>query len=74
METALKIVISEIKSGLYTEEEGKIMFKILTNVGEAAEKLAGNLAESRQLIKVGSKNVGVAIDFLTDSLAVMTNV
>lgn len=58
-ETALKVVISGIKSGLYTEEEGKILFEILTNVGEAAERLAGNLVESRQLLKVGLENVGV---------------
>ena len=45
------VVGSGIKSGLYTEEEGKIMFEILTNVGEAAEGLAANLAQSRQLME-----------------------
>ena len=61
-EAALKVVVSGIKSGLYTEEEGKIMFEILTNVGEAAEGLAANLAQSRQLMEVGSENVGVAMN------------
>ena len=61
-ETALKIVVSGIKSGLYTEEQGEIMFRILTNVGEAAEELAGNLVTSKQLMKVGSENAGVAMN------------
>ena len=61
-ETALKVVISGIKSGLFTEEEGKVMFQILTDVGKAAEELAGNLETSKQLMTVGSENVGVAMN------------
>ena len=61
-EAALRVVISGIKSGLINEEEGKIMFEILTDVGRAAKGLASNLDESKQLMKVGSENAGVAMN------------
>ena len=61
-EDAIKVVIAGIKNGLYDEQEGKIMFQILTDVGTAAEKLAENLEQSRQLIAVGSENAGVAMN------------
>ena len=61
-EAALRVVISGIKSGLINEEEGKIMFEILTDVGTAAKGLASNLEESKQLMKVGSENAGVAMN------------
>ena len=44
-EAALRVVISGIKSGLINEEEGKIMFEILTDVGTAAKGLASNVEE-----------------------------
>ena len=61
-EAALRVVISGIKSGLISEEEGKIIFEILTDVGTAAKGLASNLEGSKQLMKVGSENAGVAMN------------
>ena len=61
-ETAARLVMVGIKNGLISEEDGEIMFQILTDVRAAARSLAENLEQTQRLMTTGSENAGVAMN------------
>ena len=61
-ETALRLVTTGIMNGLISEEQGKEMFQILTNVGVATQGLAQSLEQTKQFMRNGSENAGVAMN------------